>query len=313
MNSIVVLDGYTLNSGDLEWSSLEALGSCKVYDRTPDDLIVERAADAEILLTNKTPLMADTLEALPRLKYVGVLATGYNVVDVPAADKKDVVICNVPAYSSPSVAQNVFAHVLNLTQRVAAHAAAVNAGRWSSCPDFCFWDTPLVELKGKTMGIIGEGNIGSETACIAEAFGMQVISTNSRSSDAELEALFRASDVISIHCPLTDKTEGLINAERIEWMKSSAILVNTSRGPIVNEADLADALNRGRIAGAGLDVLSEEPPPVDHPLIGAKNCFVTPHYAWASRESRMRCLEIAVENVRCFLAGSPVNQVNATQ
>ena len=235
------------------------------------------------------------------------------MVDVPAADKKDVVICNVPAYSSPSVAQNVFAHVLNLTQRVAAHASAVNAGRWSSCPDFCFWDTPLVELKGKTMGIIGEGNIGSETACIAEAFGMQVISTNSRSSDAELEALFRASDVISIHCPLTDKTEGLINAERIEWMKSSAILVNTSRGPIVNEADLADALNRGRIAGAGLDVLSEEPPPVDHPLIGAKNCFVTPHYAWASRESRMRCLEIAVENVRCFLAGSPVNQVNATQ
>ena len=312
MSNIVVLDGYTLNPGDLDWSGLEALGSCTVYDRTPDDQIVERAAGAEIVITNKTPLMADTLEALPGIGYIGVLATGYNVVDIPAATEKGVVVTNVPAYSSPSVAQTVFAHLLNFTQHVAAHSAAVFDGRWSASPDFCFWDTPLVELKGKVLGIIGQGDIGSETARIAEGFGMRVISTNSRSSEAELESLFRESDVISIHCPLTEKTDGLINRQRIEWMKTSAFLINTSRGPIVNESDLAEALNAGRIAGAGLDVLSSEPPAPDNPLLSAKNCFITPHLAWATLESRGRCLDTAVRNVQAFLAGNPVNQVNAT-
>ena len=277
--NIVVLDGYTLNPGDLNWDALEALGDCTVYDRTAADEIIARASGAEIVLTNKTSLSGETLNQLDGLKYVGVLATGFNVVDTATASERGVVVCNVPAYGTPSVAQAVFAHILNLTQWVGHHAEAVTGGRWTACPDFTFWDVPLVELSGKTLGIIGQGDIGRETAKIAEAFGMQVMSTNSKSSEADLQALLKQSDVVSIHCPLTPATDGLINADRLALMKPTAFLINTSRGPVVVEQDLADALNDGGIAGAGLDVLSTEPPPADNPRLNAKNCCVTPHLA----------------------------------
>jgi len=314
---IVVLDGYTLNPGDLSWDELKALGPCEVHDRTPPDQVVGRAKDAEIVLTNKTVLDAAVLRQLPRLKYIGVLATGYNVVDIQAARERHIPVTNIPTYGTPSVAQMVFAHLLELTQHVAHHAGTVRDGRWTKSADFCYWDFPLIELKGLTMGIVGYGRIGRETGAIARAFGMKLLAVElaprPEGPEAEfvsLDELFRRSDVVSLHCPLTAETKGLINAQRLSLMKKTAFLINTSRGPLVEEQALADALNSGRIAGAGLDVLAVEPPPADHPLLKAKNCHITPHIAWATRAARERLMKTAVDNVRCFLAGERQNVVN---
>jgi len=317
-DSLVVLDAYTANPGDLSWSALEALAPCEIHDRTEPTEIVPHAAAATLVLTNKTPLSAETIAALPRLRYVGVLATGTNVVDAEAARARGITVTNVPGYGAPSVAQTVFALLLELTHRVGHHAEAVRAGRWSACPDFCFWDGPLVELAGRTFGIVGFGQIGRAVAQIAAAFGMHVIVTR-RDGRAgredgiefvEMDTLFRRADVVSLHCPLTPQTQGLVNAGRLGLMKPTAFLINTGRGALVVESDLAATLDAGRIAGAGLDVLSVEPPPANHPLLRAKNCFVTPHYAWATREARARLIEIATENVRTFLAGTPRNVVS---
>jgi glycerate dehydrogenase len=315
---LVVLDGYTLNPGDLSWSQLEALGDCAIYDRVAPAEVAPRAQHADIVLTNKTALSREIIEQLPELRYIGVLATGYNVVDVEAARQRGIPVTNVPTYGTHSVAQMAFAHLLNLTQRVGDHARTVAAGRWSQSPDWCFWDCPLIELDGLTIGIVGLGRIGRATARLALAFGMNVLA-----SDAEppalvpegvelvgLDELFRWSDAISLHCPLTPLTEKLVNARRLAQMKPTAVLINTSRGPLIDEAALAEALNTGRIAGAGLDVLTVEPPPPGHPLVGAKNCFITPHIAWATKAARQRLLDIAVDNVRAFLEGRPQNVVN---
>jgi glycerate dehydrogenase len=314
---IVVLDGYTLNPGDLSWAALEALGPCTVHDRTPPEETVARAETAEIVLTNKTVLSREIIARLPRLRYIGVLATGYNVVDVEAARQRNVPVANVPDYGTASVAQMVFCHLLNLAQHVADHGRSVAAGRWTQSADFCYWESPLVELAGLTMGIVGFGRIGRAVAEIARAFGMNVL-VHDVVRPAEmgtyirfvgLEELFRQSDAISLHCPLTPETHRLVNAERLAWMKPSALLINTSRGPLVDERALAEALDAGRIAGAGLDVLSIEPPPADNPLLRAKNCCITPHVAWATRAARQRLLDVAVANVRAFLAGKPQNVV----
>ena len=315
---IVVLDGYTLNPGDLTWDGLEALGACEVHDRTPAGRIVERAQGAGIVLTNKTPLSRDTIEQLPALKYIGVLATGYNIVDIAAAREKGVCVANVPSYGTASVAQMVFAHLLHLTQHVAEHAESVRDGQWSRSEDFCYSLFPLVELSGLTMGIVGLGRIGCETARLALAFGMRVIYhdiATDAPADLEVEAvdldtLFRESDVVSLHCPLTEANAGMVNRERLELMKPTAFLINTSRGLLVDEAALADALNAGRIAGAGLDVLSEEPPTRENPLLLARDCCITPHIAWATRSARQRLMAIAVDNVRAFLVGKPQNVVS---
>lgn len=317
-DAIVILDAFTANPGDQSWAGLETLASLRFYDRTAPSEIVERAAKASLVLTNKVPLSAETIAALPVLRYIGVLATGYNIVDVAAARERGIVVSNVPAYGTPSVAQAVFALLLELTHRVGYHAEAVRAGRWSACPDFSFWDFPLAELAGRTFGIVGYGQIGKGVARIAAAFGMKVIATKSddragRDGEVELvtmDTLFREADVISLHCPLTPKTQGLVNADRIAQMKPGALLINTGRGPLIVESELAAALNSGRIAGAGLDVLSAEPPPASNPLLTAKNCLITPHYAWATREARGRLIEIATGNVRAFLAGTPRNVVN---
>lgn len=314
---IVVLDGYAMNPGDLSWDQLEALGDCTVHDRTSPERTIERAEGAAILLTNKTVLSGEVLDQLPDCRYIGVLATGYNVVDINAATKKGIVVTNVPAYSTPSVAQMVFAHVLNLTQHVAHHGETVKDGRWVSSPDFCYWDYPLVELDGKTMGIIGLGRIGKATAEVARTFGMNVIgydkyadpSAGGLCTPVELDEVFRRSDVVSLHCPLTDETERLVNAQRLSLMKPTAFLINISRGPVVDEQALADALNSGVIAGAGVDVLGLEPPREDNPLLAAKNCCMTPHIAWATREARARLMKIATDNVKAFLAGDPQNVV----
>lgn len=315
---IVVLDGYAANPGDLSWSEVEAMGVCVVYDRTSPAELMERAKDAEVLLTNKTVLDAAAIHALPALRYIGVLATGYNIVDIDAARQRGIVVTNIPAYSTDSVAQMVYAHLLNISLRVEHHAEAVRQGRWAACKDFCFWDTPLVELSGKTMGIVGLGHTGMRTARIAQAFGMKVEAWTSKSSlqlppdirKAEsLEQLFAQADVLSLHCPLTKDTQGLVNARRLSLMKPTAILVNTSRGPVVDEQALADALNAGRIYAAGLDVLSSEPPRADNPLLRARNCFITPHIAWASTEARQRLMRIAVDNLHAWLDGKPVNNV----
>lgn len=314
---IKVLDGYGLNPGDLSWDEFEGMGSVTVYDRMPEELVAERAADADVLLTNKTPLTARTLRSLPRLKYVGVLATGYNVVDVAAARDAGIVVTNIPAYSTASVAQTVFAHLLAITQRVEHYTAENRSGRWSRSADFCYWDFPLVELAGKRIGIVGFGNTGSATARIAAAFGMEVWAFTSKSAGelpagvrkAELDELFRSCDVVSLHCPLTESTRGMVDAARLAVMKPTAILINTGRGPLVVESDLADALNEGRIFAAGLDVLSSEPPSADNPLLAARNCFMTPHIAWATREARERLMRIAAENLRCYLDGRTVNNV----
>ncbi|MCH5377527.1 MAG: D-2-hydroxyacid dehydrogenase [Planctomycetes bacterium] len=315
---IVVLDGYTLNPGYLSWSGLEELGNCTIHDRTPPERIVPRASGAEIILTNKTPLSADTLGRLTKLKYISVLATGYNIVDVQAARERNIPVSNVPLYATESVAQMVFAHLLNLALNVAHHAQTVRDGRWSASVDFCYWDTPLIELQGLTMGIIGFGRIGRATAKLARAFGMKVIvydvATPSEIPEGcrmvELEDVFRESDVVSLHCPLTPQTENLVSAERLALMKPTAYLINTSRGPLTDERALADALNNGRIAGAGLDVLSVEPPDESNPLLTAKNCQITPHIAWATRAARQRLLQVTVDNVAAFLTGKPQNVIN---
>lgn len=316
MVRIVILDGYTLNPGDLSWDGLEALGECAIYDRTPSELIVARAGDAELVLTNKILLSRQVIGQLTRLKYIGVLATGYNVVDVEAARERGIAVTNVPGYATSSVAQMVFAHLLHLAHHASSHAQQVREGRWSECPDFCFWDFPQMELDGKTMGIVGFGRIGQAVARFALAFGMRVIASTPRAPHlpegvqrVDLDTLFRESDVVSLHCPLTEQTQGLINRDRLALMKATAYLINTSRGQLVDERALADALNAGRLAGAGLDVLSIEPPLRDHPLVMARNCYVTPHIAWATREARQRLMCAAVENVAAFLAGKPQNVV----
>jgi glycerate dehydrogenase len=317
---IVVLDGYTLNPGDLSWAALEVLGPTTVYDRTPPDQVVARAADCEIALTNKTLLPRAVIEQLPRLRYVGVLATGYNVVDLDAARERGIPVTNIPDYALPAVVQMVFAHLLNLALHVAEHGQGVAAGRWTKSIDFCYWDSALVELAGLTMGIVGFGRIGQAVAALAQAFGMKVLAYDvcppkgDVAGDVrflDLDELFRQSDVVSLHCPLNTATQKLVNAERLALMKPSAMLINTGRGPLVDEAALAEALNAGRIAGAGLDVLWTEPPPADNPLLGAKNCCITPHIAWATRAARQRLLDTAIANVRAFWAGKPQNVVNA--
>ena len=311
---IVVLDGYTLNPGDLDWAGLQALGSCEIHDRTPRELIETRARGAAILLTNKTPLDRATLQRLPDLKYIGVLATGYNVVDVDAARERNVAVSNVPAYSTGSVAQMVFALLLALANNAAGHSESVRAGQWSSSPDFAYWVSPQVELAGLTLGIVGYGQIGRRVSAIARAFGMEVLVCSRRPVEGErnvaLEDLFRKSDVITLHCPLTTETKHLVNAKRLALMKRTACLINTGRGGLVDEDALAAALNGGRIAGAGLDVLSTEPPSPGNPLLSARNCVITPHIAWATGAARRRLMRVVVENVRAFLAGKPQNLVN---
>lgn len=317
--NIVVLDGYTLNPGDLSWDELQALGPCQIHDRTALADVVSRAEHAEIILTNKTVLNSDHLNRLPKLKYIGVLATGFNIVDVAAARERGVPVTNIPAYGTKSVAQMTMALLLELAQHAGRHAQTVRDGRWSQNPDWCYWDRPLVELDGLTMGIVGLGRIGRAVADIAQAFGMNVAgamrsgkdqSTDDRIRLLDLETLFASSDVLSLHCPLTPETKHLVNAERLARMKSSAFLLNTSRGPLVDEAALAEALNSGRLAGAGLDVLALEPPPPDNPLIQAKNCYITPHIAWATRSARVRLMRAALENIKAFLDGRPQNVVN---
>ena len=315
--NIVVLDGYTLNPGDLSWAALEALGEVTIHDRTPPNLTVKRAAGAGVALTNKTVLDRAAISALPELRYIGVLATGYNVVDVAAARERGVVVTNVPAYGTASVAQMVFAHLLNLAQRVGDHSASVRRGDWSRSADFCYWTAPLIELEGLTMGIVGYGRIGRAVARLALAFGMRVLLHDQRRRRiprgcawAGLEALCRDSDVISLHCPLTSDTKGLVNAQFLARLKPTAFLINTSRGPLIDEPALAAALNAGRLAGAGLDVLAVEPPPADHPLLTARNCFLSPHIAWATQAARARLYDIALENVKAFVAGRPMNVVN---
>jgi glycerate dehydrogenase len=306
---IVVLDGYCLNPGDLSWEPLERQGAVTVYDRTPAEVILERAGQAEVILTNKTPLTRETLAALPHLRYVGVLATGYNVVDTVAARERGILVTNVPAYGTDSVAQLTIALLLELCHHVGAHSGAVRSGAWTTSADWSFWRTPQVELAGKTFGCVGFGRIGAQTARIAEALGMRVV-VHSRSQGVALEVLLAESDVVSLHCPLFPETRGMIGASQLQRMKPSAFLLNTSRGPLVVEQALADALNAGTIAGAGVDVLSVEPPAEGSPLFTAKNCIVTPHIAWATREARGRLMEIAAGNVAAFAVGAAKNVVN---
>ncbi|RYC69982.1 D-2-hydroxyacid dehydrogenase [Spirosoma sordidisoli] len=317
---IVVLDGYTLNPGDLSWEGLEKLGEVTVYDRTSADQVLERAQDADILLTNKTPLGEAVLKQLPALRYIGVLATGYNIVDVKTATEKGVVVTNVPGYGTASVVQLTFALLLELTLHVQHHSDSVRDGKWARSADFSFWDYPLIELAGKTMGIIGFGSIGEKVADVATAFGMNVIGSKRHRTDqshrpnfrwADIPDLLEQADVVSIHTPLVPETKGLIDRQNLARMKSTAFLLNTSRGPVIVEQDLADALNEGVIAGAGIDVLSTEPPAADNPLFSAKNCLITPHIAWATQEARARLMEIAVSNLAAFQAGNPVNQVRS--
>lgn len=311
---IVVLDGYALNPGDLMWDSLRAIAPCEIHDRTSSELILVRAADAEIVLTNKTPLSADRIMHLPKLRYIGVLATGYNVVDIEAARARGVVVTNVPNYGTSSVAQHAFALLLELTTGVGHHAQTVREGRWSQCADWCYWDKSIVELEGLTLGIVGYGRIGRAVAAIGAGLGMRIIAHSSSDTPGiekvPLNELLRTSDVVSLHCPLTAETQGLINADRLKLMKPTAFFVNTARGPLVVEADLAAALNEGRLAGAGLDVLSVEPPHTNNPLYQARNCIITPHIAWATRAARTRLLQSAVENIQAFQRGQVRNVVN---
>lgn len=317
MIDIVVLDGYTLNPGDLSWDALEVLGNTRVYERTEEKDILSRIGDAQAVLTNKTPLHAETIAACPNLKYIGVLATGYNVVDISAAKQRGIVVCNIPSYGTAAVAQFAIAMLLEICHHVAHHSAAVHAGRWSESIDWCFWDHPLIELEGKTMGIIGFGRIGQRTGEIASALGMRVLANDAHQTQAgqekaryvSLDTLLRESDVISLHCPLFEETRGIINAETIGKMKDGVILLNNSRGPLIVEQDLADALNSGKMRAAGLDVVSSEPIRSDNPLLSAKNCIITPHISWAPKESRQRLMDIAVENLRMFTLGSPQNEV----
>lgn len=314
---IVALDGYAANPGDLSWDELKALGECVIYDRTAPEEVLERAADAEVVLTNKVVITAEMMAALPQLKYIGVMATGYNIVDIDAARERGIIVTNIPSYSTDSVAQMVFAHILNIAQQVQHHSEAVHQGRWTSSKDFCFWDTPLIELRGKKIGIVGLGHTGYTTARIAIGFGMEVYAYTSKSSfqlppeikKMELDQLFSECDIISLHCLLTDKTRELVNAARLKLMKPTAILINTGRGQLVNEQDLADALNNGQIYAAGLDVLSQEPPKADNPLLTARNCYITPHIAWASAAARERLMGILLDNLKGYMEGKVINNV----
>ena len=315
---IVVLDGYTLNPGDLTWDEISALGELEVYERTAPNEIIERASGADAIFTNKVIITREIMEALRELKFIGVLATGYNVVDTEAASDEGIVVTNIPAYSTQSVAQLVFAHILNFARQVDLHGRQVRQGAWTGHRDFCFWSSPQVELSGKVLGIIGFGRIGQAIAKIGDAMGMQVIFQNHRKKEdipayakqVSLEELLRRSDYVSINCPLTADNKGFINKDTLALMKPEAFLVNTGRGPLINEQDLADALNSGKIAGAGLDVLSVEPPEDGNPLLTARNCFITPHIAWATREARVRLLNIAASNLKSFMKGQPENRVN---
>jgi glycerate dehydrogenase len=308
---IVVLDGYALNPGDLSWDDLRSLGSAEVHDRTPEREVTARARGSQVILTNKTPVRAAAMAQLPELRYIGVLATGYDVVDAKQARERGVVVTNVPTYGTNSVAQFTFALLLELCHRVQRHVDDVRAGGWSRNPDWSYHLAPLVELAGKTMGIVGYGRIGRQVGAIAEAFGMQVLAHDPMQPEsAPLERVLREADVVSLHCPLTADNRGLINAERIATMKPTGVLINTARGPLVVEEDLAAALNEGKLAAAALDVVSREPVDAANPLLTARNCLLTPHIAWATREARARLMGVAVENVRSFLEGKPVNVVN---
>lgn len=316
---IIILDGYTVNPGDLSWAGFEALGELTVYERTPHNKIVDRIGDAEIVLTNKTPLTKETFEACAGIKYVGVLATGYDIIDVAVAKEKGIPVCNIPTYGTAAVAQFVFALLLEICHHVGAHSESVKAGAWTNSKDFCFWNYPLIELAGKTMGIIGCGRIGQKTAQIAQSLGMKVLAFDEfPKKDFEcdtfkyvnLDELLAKSDVISLHCPLTSSTKGIINKTNINKMKNGVILINTARGPLIVEEDLADALNNGKVFAAGVDVVSIEPIRPDNILLQAKNCIITPHIAWAPKESRARLMDIAVENLKSFINGKPINVVN---
>lgn len=311
--AIVILDGFTANPGDISWAAIEALGNCKIYDRTGEADVVARAADADIVLTNKTLITQKSLAALPRLRYIGVLATGYNTVDVQAAQQRGILVCNVPEYSTPNVTQAVFALLLELTNRTGHHSQTVHEGQWSASPDFCYWDGELVELAGRTLGIVGYGRIGKAVAAVGRAFGMQILAHRRTASDdpqfVSLDRLLCESDVVSLHCPLVPDTKELINAATLAQMKPSAFLINTARGALIHEPDLAAALNAERIAGAGLDVLSVEPPLASNPLLSARNCVMTPHIAWATRNARLRLLEVTAANIRSYLLNRPQNVI----
>ena len=315
---LVVLDGHTLNPGDLSWDSLHAVGDCQIYDRTSKEELLTRAQDAAVLLTNKTPLRRDTLISLPLLKYIGVLATGYDVVDVEQARRQNILVTNVPAYGTNSVAQMVFALILELCNRAGQHSHAVRKGAWTHNPDWSFWQTPLVEIHGKTLGIVGYGRIGQKVAHIAHAFGMKVIATSNRRPAnltpgvqwGTLDEVFTASDFVSLHCPLQASNRSMINSTRISQMKDGAFLINTSRGGLIHEDDLAIALNSEKLAGAALDVLSTEPPLAANPLLQAKNCIITPHIAWATHEARARLMDIAIANLKAWLDGHSQNVVS---
>ncbi|MHC4324322.1 MAG: D-2-hydroxyacid dehydrogenase [Planctomycetota bacterium] len=316
--SIVALDGFALNPGDLSWDSLSELGELKVYDRTPHDKVIERARNAQLVLTNKALLTKDTIESLPDLKYIGVTATGCNIVDLETARRRSVTVTNVPEYGTKSVAQMVFAHILNLSLHVGEHGQSVSRGDWAKSPDFCYWNFPLIELAGLTIGIVGYGRIGRAVGQLAHAFGMHVLvndvalptDLDSYIKPVDLDTVFRKSDFVSLHCPLTPQTENLVGRQRLKLMKPSAYLINTSRGPLVDEQALVEALNNGLIAGAGLDVLRQEPPVENNPLFAAKNCYITPHIAWATASARDRLMRIAVDNVKAFLSGNPQNVVS---
>lgn len=315
---IVVLDGYGVNPGDLSWETLEALGDVEVYPRTAPEDVIDRCFNAEIILTNKVVLNKQILVSLPRLKYIGVLATGYNVVDVDTASDLDIFVTNIPAYSTDSVVQMTFAHILTMTNRVEHYTQQNRNGRWSNNPDFVYWDTPLIELAGKTMGIVGLGNIGMKVAQLARCFGMEVYAFTSKASSllpegiqkTTFEGLLSVSDILSLHCPLNRSTREMINASSLAKMKEGALLINTGRGPLVNEADVAEALRSGHLGGYGADVMCQEPPAEDNPLFSAPNAYITPHIAWATFEARKRLIAIAVGNVKAFIDGNPVNVVN---
>lgn len=312
---ITVLDGFAENPGDLSWEWLAEYGEYTVYDRTPAELIAERAEGCDVVITNKTPLRRDLLKTLTNLKYVGLLSTGYNIVDWDYCKKAGIPVCNIPSYSTAAVAQLTFALILEHTNAVAIHSKSVHSGEWTACKDFCYWKTPLTELQNKTLGIIGFGSIGKAVAKIALAFGMRVVASTNHPAPfdgvefADYDTLLNQSDYVSLHCPLTEKTEGMVDAAFLAKMKPSAMLINTSRGQVINEADLAAALRNGTIAAAGLDVLSTEPPKADNPLIGLDNCFITPHIAWAGYETRVRLMEICKENLKAFSLGKPQNIV----
>ena len=315
---IVVLDGYTENPGDLSWSGFEALGEVTVYDRTPADKIVERIGDAEVVIMNKTPISRATMDACPNIKYIGVLATGYNVVDIEAAKEKGIPVCNVPTYGTASVGQFAIGLLLEICHHIGAHNESVHKGEWENNADWCYWNYPLIELDGKTLGVIGFGRIGQATGKIAKALGMKVLAYDSYPNDSgralaeyvDLDTLLANSDVIALHCPLFPDTQGIINKDTIAKMKDGVIILNNSRGPLIVEQDLADALNSGKVYAAGLDVVATEPIKGDNPLLTAKNCIITPHISWAAKEPRQRIMDMSVDNLKAFLAGAPVNVVN---